>query len=216
MNHLRVVIAFIAALVISGCAVSPPSPSVDREKGDWEHQQQRLEALNDWQLSGKIGLRSPQQNRSANLDWTQHDADYTIMVSGPFGVGRNTLQGHPGDVTLKNGDGTFSAATPEQLMEQQLGWSLPVSSLDRWVRGLAANGSEGTFSHDDEGFPATLKQDGWTINYLQWSYADGYWLPGRLRLAYGDIQVTFVITRWQPQLQQQNGDNEGAQPAAAN
>lgn len=203
MKHLKLVCCTVALALLAGCAVEPPAPNIAREQGDWSQQHQRLADLTDWQLAGKIAFRSPNQNRSANLDWHQNNQHYVITVSGPFGVGRNTLDGKPGNVTLENSDGKYSASTPEQLMEQQLGWSLPVSSLDNWVRGLKAPDSKGEFTYDSKGYPSTLKQDGWTIEYKQWSYADGYWLPGRLRLQYGDITVTFVITQWQPTASQQ-------------
>lgn len=196
--RIYTLLAIVTFSLLAGCAVSPPTPSIARQHGMWKQQQGRLERLQQWEINGKIGFRSPQQSRSANLDWTQNRQHYLIMVSGPFGVGRNTLVGQPGNVSLQNSNGTFNAPTAEDLMEQQLGWSLPVSALNSWIKGEATPDSPSHFTHDRLGFPQTLQQNGWTIHYEQWSYAGTYWLPGRLKLTYGDITVIFVITQWQP------------------
>ncbi|WP_043448330.1 lipoprotein insertase outer membrane protein LolB [Halotalea alkalilenta] len=198
MKRMHLYLFTLLLTLLAGCASQPPSPEVDRAQGDWEHQLSRIEALDRWTLTGKIGLRSPQQSRSANLDWVQQDTGYRMLISGPFGVGRNVLTGEQGGITLENGDGRFSAATPEDLMEQRMGWSLPISSLDHWVRGLPDPRSPSQVEVDAQGFPQAITQDGWNIEYRQWSYAAGYWLPGRLRMSYGDLIATLVVTQWQP------------------
>lgn len=186
--------------LLVGCATSTytEAPSEDRRMGDWEAQKTRLEALESWQASGKVGIRTPEQSESANLDWTQSSERYRLSVSGPWGAARNTLEGGPDGVTLANGDGTFEASTPEALMQQQLGWSLPVSSLDDWVRGRPDPDRTFDIRHDERGFPAMLEQNGWQIEYRDWSLADGLWLPRRMVMTYEDIRTTLIIHRWQP------------------
>lgn len=184
--------------LLSGCAFHPATPAPERPCGDWPRQQSRLETLTQWTLAGKVAVRTPQEQRSANYDWRQQQDQYRMMISGPFGVGRNTLQGHPGAVELSNSDGTFQAATPEALMAQRMGWSLPISSLHDWIRGLPSPQSSHSMTHDACGFPDTLQQDGWTIQYTRWDYADGYWLPGRLKMSYEDLSATLVVNEWHP------------------
>ncbi|MFC0268266.1 lipoprotein insertase outer membrane protein LolB [Kushneria aurantia] len=197
--RLRPLLALAALLFVSGCATQvSEAPSSDRQLGDWRSQQSRLEALQSWQALGKVGIRTPDDSQSANLDWVQQPGQYRISVSGPWGTGRNTLEGDDSGVTLTNSDGTFRAATPEALMAQQMGWSLPLSSLDYWVRGLPDPRGPHRVSEDDRGFPATLDQAGWHIEYRDWSLADGLWLPRRLIMTYDDIRTTLVINRWQP------------------
>ncbi|WP_438766878.1 lipoprotein insertase outer membrane protein LolB [Kushneria sp. TE3] len=189
-------LALIALL--AGCATQAPSQKQDRLPGDWRSQQPRLEALDSWTAAGKVGIRTPDDSQSANLDWIQRGDQYRISVSGPWGTGRNTLEGDGRQVTLTNGDGTFQATTPEELMAQQMGWSLPLSSLVYWVRALPDPRGPHRMSEDDVGFPATLDQAGWHIDYRDWSQADGLWLPRRIVMTYDDIRTTLVINRWQP------------------
>ncbi|KAA0014197.1 lipoprotein localization protein LolB [Billgrantia pellis] len=184
--------------LLAGCATprTPPSeaPVVDR----WEAQRERLEALDTWVLIGKAGLRTPQETTSANLDWSQHSHYYRMLISGPFGSGRNLLEGREGRFTLTNAEGRFEAETPEALMQQQLGWSLPVGSLADWIRGLPAEHSQHRLERDDDGFPQRLEQDGWLIEYRDWTEAESLILPRRLVMEYDDLRVTLVVTEWRP------------------
>lgn len=185
-------------VLLAGCATQAPTQKEERHPGDWRTQQSNLEALDTWTAAGKVGIRTPDDSQSANLDWTQRADQYRISVSGPWGTGRNTLKGNGRQVTLTNGDGTFQAPTPEELMAQQMGWSLPLSSLVYWVRGLPDPRSPHRTSEDDVGFPATMDQAGWHIDYRDWSQADGLWLPRRIVMTYDDLRTTLVINRWQP------------------
>ncbi|MGQ4880390.1 lipoprotein insertase outer membrane protein LolB [Billgrantia sp. LNSP4103-1] len=186
--------------LLAGCATPGTSPDGDRRSDQWQAQQERLEALDTWVLTGKAGLRTPQETTSANLDWSQHPHYYRMLISGPFGSGRNLLEGREGRFTLANAEGRFEAETPEALMQQQLGWSLPVSSLSDWIRGLPAEHSQYRIERDDDGFPQRLEQDGWLIEYRDWTEVESLILPRRLVMEFDDLRVTLVVTEWRPTL----------------
>ncbi|WP_111414622.1 lipoprotein insertase outer membrane protein LolB [Billgrantia lactosivorans] len=197
---IRWLAAGLALALLAGCATPGAAPDGERAAGRWEAQQERLEALDTWTLMGKAGLRTPEESTSANLDWSQHPHYYRMLISGPFGSGRNLLEGREGRFSLTNAEGRFEAATPESLMQQQLGWSLPVSSLSDWIRGLPADHSEFRLERDDSGFPQRLEQDGWRIDYRDWTEVDSLTLPRRLVMEYDDLRVTLVVTEWRPTL----------------
>lgn len=194
---LLITTALLLAL-IAGCARQAPQPEGERTSGQWQAQQSRMESLDTWQLAGKAGLRTPEDSTSANLDWSQHPHYYRLLISGPFGSGRSTLEGREGRFSLTTSEGRFEAETPEALMEQQLGWSLPLGALSDWVRGLPGDGSSYRLEKDALGFPARLRQAGWEIAYRDWTYTDRLWLPRRLVMHYGDLRVTLVINEWRP------------------
>lgn len=192
----RAWLSLLLIAMLAGCASQTPGPDQARERGDWDAQAERLQALEAWSLAGKVGLRTNEGSESANIDWQQRPDTYRILISGPFGAGRTLLKGAPGKVTLTNGEGRFDAETPEALMEQQLGWSLPISALDYWVRGLPTPDASERLEHDDLGFPQRLQQLGWTIEYRDWTRADDLWLPRRLVMTYGDLRATLVVNQW--------------------
>ncbi|WP_129140085.1 lipoprotein insertase outer membrane protein LolB [Modicisalibacter coralii] len=195
----RLAILTLSLLLLGGCASQAPTPETPRETGDWAAQQSHLKAFDHWRLAGKVGLRTRDDATSANLDWTQRGADYRMLISGPFGSGRSVLEGGPDGVVLTTGDGRYEADTPERLMERQLGWSLPVSALDDWIRGLPAPVVAHRMTRDDLGFPERLRQAGWTIDYRAWTRADGLWLPSRVVMTFADLRATLVVNAWHPE-----------------
>ncbi|QPI65275.1 lipoprotein insertase outer membrane protein LolB [Vreelandella venusta] len=193
----RLLLAGIALLTLAGCATQTPVDDGGRQAGQWERQQTDVEAFDTWTLVGKAGLRTPQENTSANLDWNQHPHYFRMLISGPFGGGRSVLEGREGRFSLTTSDGRFEAETPEALMEEQLGWSLPVRAMPDWVRGLPGEHASYQLETDELGFPNHLQQDGWEIDYRDWEQVEGMWLPRRLVMNYGDLRITLVVNQWQ-------------------
>ncbi|WP_301585471.1 lipoprotein insertase outer membrane protein LolB [Halomonas alkaliantarctica] len=193
----RLLMASIALLALAGCATQAPVDDGGRQAGQWERQQPDVEAFDTWTLVGKAGLRTPQENTSANLDWNQHPHYFRMLISGPFGGGRSVLEGREGRFSLTTSDGRFEAETPEALMEEQLGWALPVRAMPDWVRGLPGKHASYQLETDELGFPNHLQQDGWEIDYRDWEQVEGIWLPRRLVMNYGDLRITLVVNQWQ-------------------
>ncbi|MEL0618163.1 lipoprotein insertase outer membrane protein LolB [Cobetia marina] len=186
-------------LGLSGCAsqmASDNAGDLTRNEGDWQQQSDRIDSLTHWQLAGKVGIRTPEEGHSANLDWQQEGDDYHMLITGPLGAGRTTLVRDAEGVRLSSSDGDFQAPDAESLMLSQLGWSLPLGALDDWVRGVAAKG-EHDLKSDALGFPDTLYQDGWEVDYQDWTRAEGLWLPRKMKLYYGDLTATLIVNQWQ-------------------
>ncbi|HAZ99449.1 MAG TPA: outer membrane lipoprotein LolB [Halomonas sp.] len=193
----RLWVAALAMAALAGCASQAPVDESGRQAGQWERQQAEVEAFDSWTLVGKAGLRTPQENTSANLDWNQTPYYFRMLISGPFGGGRSVLEGREGRFSLTTSEGRFEAETPEASMEEQLGWSLPVRAMPDWVRGLPGDHASYQLETDELGFPSFLQQDGWDIDYRDWEQAEGMWLPRRLVMNYGDVRITLVVNQWQ-------------------
>lgn len=194
-------LAPLLALLLAGCAGLGPRESVEGpgDTGSWREHREHTSAIDGWQISGKLGIQAPQESGSGTLFWLQRQGYFDIRLAGPLGRGATRLTGRPDAVTLEvAGQGRFQADSPEALLEQQLGWRLPVSHLLWWVRGLPAPDSRSRLRLDDSSRLARLEQDGWTVDYLAYGSHDGYVLPERLRLRGHDLQLTLVIKDWQP------------------
>lgn len=184
--------------LLTGCATPTAVDDSGPKPGQWDAQKASLAALDTWKLAGKVGLRSPDENTSATLDWHQYPHYFRLLVSGPFGGGRTVLEGREGRFSLTNSNGRFEAESPRALMEEQLGWSLPVNAMPYWVRGLPDAERRHQIDPDKHGFPNQIEQDGWTIDYRDWVRADDLWLPRRLVMSYNNVTITLVVNQWQP------------------
>lgn len=202
-RHLRHLVVFSLIAVLAGCAGFGPRESVEGHGSPalWSAHKQQLTRLDGWQISGKVGIRAPKESGSATLFWLQRQDYYDIRLSGPLGRGAARLTGRPGSVLLEVANqGRYEAPTPEALLGEQLGWSLPVSHLVWWVRGLPAPGSKSRVTLNGDSRLANLEQDGWKIEYLSYVEQNGFWLPERVKLHGPDLDVTLVVKDWQPRL----------------
>lgn len=192
------VLALVLLILLSGCAHRPPQP-ID----DWSRHQTQVQKISQWQLTGKLGVRVPGDNGSANLRWQHIARDYMLDLSGPFGQGRMLINGSPKRVTLQQpGSAPLIADSAEALIYQTTGWTLPVAQLAYWVRGVPAPHQPiARMDHDESGLLAHLEQAGWHIHYQNYTTipakAAPVQLPGRVIAEYGDIRLTLIIRQWQ-------------------
>lgn len=198
---VRPLFVFSLIILLAGCAGLTSREALEGQ-GDsalWQAHKQQVGSLDAWQISGKVGIRAPKDSGSGTLFWLQRQDYYDIRLSGPLGRGAARLTGRPGAILLEVANqGRYRAASPEALLQQQLGLNLPVSHLLWWIRGLPSPNSKSRLTLDGDSRLAQLRQDGWEVDYLSYAEQNGFWLPERLKLNGHDLQVTLVIKDWQP------------------
>lgn len=137
------------------------------------------EAANDFNLQGKIGVKTPVQSGSAFFTWTQQQDEFNIELSGILGVGKTQISGKPGEVSLNSAKtGQIEAQTAEELLERATGWQAPITHLVDWVQAKPAT-PQAKINKDDSNRPIQFLEDGWTVNL---SYDQQATLPNKLIL----------------------------------
>ncbi|NNH77566.1 outer membrane lipoprotein LolB [Acinetobacter sp. ANC 5380] len=160
-----------STLVLTGCQqfTQPQAPSVS----------QIPEAANNFNLQGKIGVKTPGQSGSAFFTWVQQQDEFDIELSGILGVGKTQISGTPGQVTLNSAKtGLIQAETPEELLQRATGWQAPITHLVDWVQAKPAT-TQAKISKDESNRPIQFLEDGWTVNL---SYNAQAQLPNKLIL----------------------------------
>lgn len=192
MTRNLLLLLFMVPLVLSTCStVIPINP-------EWEDRQQILNALDEWDFSGKLNIRTPDESRSPRIQWQQRHLDYTITTWGTVGIGMSTITGSPEKVTVQQrGKAPISASTPEELILQQLGYELPVSQSIFWLRGLPAPNSEPILTFDEVNQLSSFEQSGWRIAYRDYRAYETVVLPSRITIENDDgFRLTFYRLRW--------------------
>ncbi|MBR9884114.1 MAG: outer membrane lipoprotein LolB [Oceanospirillales bacterium] len=180
----------LAALLLSACSTLPP-PSQAPEGS------LRGSLGDDWQFEGKAGIRQGEHANSANVDWEQQGDHFDIRLSGPLGQGGMQIVGDDTGVTMQvSGEPEpYQADTPEAVMQQALGWHLPVSQARYWVQGRPDPNIPYQLLSDTEGF----EQSGWRIEIQRMTpINENLVLPGRLEFRYSDLSIRLVIRNWTP------------------
>lgn len=190
--HTNVRIHFLllsAVILLSACSSLQTTTSPQRPLAI-------NQSIEHWQLRGKIGIRDGQQANSAYVNWSQCADAFNIKITGPLGQGAAHIYGDQQGATLENHkQQIFHAPTPEQLLQQQFGWSFPVSQLIYWLRAIPAPELSYHAHSNNHGFI----QSGWQLDYPKFTHVDGFELPAKIIARQPPLQVTLILKQWQLQ-----------------
>jgi len=197
LNITKYITIIILAGILCGCTSQISQTQATDYHPSWQTRQRQLRKITNWQLRGYMTMQSPQENLTAFLNWKQQAKNYAIYLSGPLGIGTVHIYGQPGKFILQTAKGKkFVARTPEQLVRQQLGWKLPISSLYYWIRGIPVPRIHAIGYFDDCHRLTELDQQGWKIYYQNYIRTANLDLPSAIILCYPNINVKIVINRW--------------------
>ncbi|MFO1371956.1 MAG: lipoprotein insertase outer membrane protein LolB [Candidatus Competibacteraceae bacterium] len=186
----------VLTILLPGCAVPPPTPTTDVQNA-WAARLPALARLHDWRAGGRIGVINAQDGWHASFQWTQQGPNYRIDLIGPLGQGRVSVQGDVREVRVQTQDGqNWTAANPDELLEQTLGIRLPVSGLRYWIRGLPEPGPTPVLQSDAQGRLTRLEQHGWSIEYPAYTQVAAFELPARIIAQRQDLSVKLIIEQW--------------------
>ncbi|OED44988.1 outer membrane lipoprotein LolB [Endozoicomonas sp. (ex Bugula neritina AB1)] len=199
MVQLRFAVVFV--VLLAGCSsvtTIPPELSLSEKDQLWQQNRARLETIESWALTGRLGLTVPDRSGSMSIEWLQDEQHYSIFLDGPFGQSLAQIKGSRLGVSARVSDEEeVFGATPEYLMRRLTGWDLPVSSLKYWVRGVPAPKGKPEVILNNQGYPKQIIQQGWQIDYLNYRDEGITQMPVRLKAANGDIRMTLVVRFWQ-------------------
>ncbi len=194
---------WILALLLAGCAAPRIELTEDQRQIAWAEREVQLQSIDTWNLRARSVITVDEAVYSLGLGWKRQRDSFTIILEAPFGQGVFRIESDPAirpRYSLLYPEGQILRnQNPEALLEQAVGWSLPVSGLRHWMVGLPAPGSEYSSQLDRSGRLASLEQDGWSIRYQDY-FEDDPNLPRKLLLERAQIELRIVVDSWQPQL----------------
>lgn len=151
---IRLILA-VLLLVLSGCATQAPTG----------------EALPEGSLSriGRFAVKTEQANRApeaiqGGFVWRDTVAQLTLDLTNPFGsvLARVTVNSSGASLERANGE-VMQTMTPDSLVDQALGQSLPVQGLRAWLRTQQKpQPGMRVLERDTQGRIVAFEQDGWT------------------------------------------------------
>lgn len=164
--------AAAAVVALAGCAsVKPQGPSTSNAATSVTAQTTRsYQGRFSVQYNDKYGT---QRNVYGNFAWQETGDTVTIQLRNPLGQTLAIVTSSPSSATLELPNRQpFTADNVSTLMQNTLGFALPVEGLRYWLQPSPAPTSRAKTENDPDQ-PSRLKQitqDGWTIDYL--AYAD--------------------------------------------
>lgn len=179
----------VGVLLLSACSIMQPRPvTIERPV--------QLESA-PFEMNGRIAINYQGKHHSAGLHWTHQTRFDELLLLTPLGQTAARVYRDDGHATLDEGDRHHQADDVETLMQQVLGWHLPLGGLHQWVLGLAAHDSSAEIKREANGQISVLLQAGWEVRYLRYADDKPDSLPSRLQLSHEELQVQLLIDEWQ-------------------
>ena len=185
----------LPVLLFTACqSVAPPAG----ENPSWTRQRAQLLDMQQWQLRGRVNVRYYDESHTPRIQWQQNEEQYHIRLWGTFNAGNTEIEGRPGRVTLEQDGEVLSAESPEDLILEQLGYELPVSHLEYWIKGVPAPSGEAQLAFNELNQLVSLEQDGWSVLYSDMRRYQQFSLPRRVDVSRqaGDVRLRFVGLDW--------------------
>jgi outer membrane lipoprotein LolB len=200
LGPTRILALAVLLLAVAGCSQKGIRVDDGSLPPDVARYRQELAAYDSWDLHARAVVRRPGEAYNIGLRWQRNPHRFVLLLEAPFGQGvfRIDANGNE-DYRLSLPDGQqFSNRTPEALLDEVIGWSLPVSGMQYWIRGLPRPGADYRIQVDEFGSASSIRQDRWDIAITD--YFDAGLeprLPRRINLARDELSIRLVIERWQ-------------------
>lgn len=196
-------------VLIAACSQMPDLQVTKESQQNWDLRQQQLASINEWEIHARAAILLKNESLedkvySVGINWRRQQERFSMVIEAPFGQGVMRIESNLSNDKNKQfkltlADGKYHlGATPETLLTGLLGWSIPVSGLKSWVKGLPQGDVEYRYELYGTGQLRSLRQDGWLINYLAYFSAtkQPQTLPKRMYLKHENLGIKIVIERW--------------------
>lgn len=183
----------LVCLLLAACATREQRPA-----GAWlEEREAWFDAHPVWSISGRVGLHDGRRGGSLGFTWRAEGDEHRIQLRSSAGGKQWRLHFSPGGAVLRGSDvGRLTGARPDPLVEEAIGWPIPVRALSWWIRGLLPpEGGEVRFAGD--GTLAGVADASWTLEYSRFDQVQGRLLPTRLKARSDRYTVRIAIADWE-------------------
>lgn len=187
----------LCTMLLAACAARPVRLQVPAPRS-WPERQRALQAIEQFELSGRLAASNGTDAFSAGVRWHQQGNDAVIDLSGPLGLGAAHIVQSGGSLSVTNAQGVaYRGPAAGEQMASTLGFDPPLASLRYWVLGASDPSAPEAQVLDAEQRLTHLQQQGWQVDYEQYSQVQDLWLPRRLSITQGRYRLKLVINSWQ-------------------
>lgn len=184
--------AAFLTLLLAGCATLHPPVSAA-----WTERRDELQAISDFQLSGRLAVATGSDGFSAGLNWTQHAGDSQLQLRAPLGLSAGSIEYNAGALTVHTAQAQLSGDAAAAELEREFGMQPPLASFHYWLLGVSDPASQAEEHLDDQQRLTHLVQSGWHVDFSDYVESTGRWLPGKITLQSGNVRLKLVVNHWQ-------------------
>ncbi len=193
-----------------------PSPQITTDPAS---QQQALQVLNAFRVTGGLGVWTDEESISTRIEWQQMAEDFDILVQLPAGLSSVRVAQKNGQAMVQNGSAApVSGSSASRLMQQALGLdvAVPIEQMSLWIRGLPGNQAQ-SVKYDEQGRLRSMDYiDGqntrWRAKVLKYTTFENTYVPATILANGGPYTVRLVLKEWSKQLSETDTAAKQAKP----
>ncbi len=202
-RKLTAILIMSTALLGACASITPPTEQASEQVASARQYQEAIT------LGGRLSVQYQKDDKDeaihGSFTWKQSQDRSSIAILSPLGQILATIEVTPDNATLvQSGQAPRSAADVDLLVEQTLGWPLPVSGLRSWLQGFANDTNNKKFIATPVNNKVTTR-DGWNIQYPTWEsdqQSPPQDRPKRIDLERqteqaGKVAIRIVLDTWQ-------------------
>ena len=197
-----------ACLIILLQAACSNSSYIQKSKdsASWKQTRAEMEAVKQWDIKGKISIRSGEHLYTADMYWQQKDQALNMRLVAPFSQAVTQFSGsdQQGYQVMTEQGELFEVDSPEMITENAFGVTLPFYELKSWIKGLPNRDFpvwKAEFNNENR--LQAFEQSGWHVKILKYKKVSGKLLPSKLFLtrlnediADNKVDVRLILRRW--------------------
>lgn len=182
-----------ACLLLAACA----TPRDPRPAGAWlEEREAFFRDHPEWSIDGRVSLSDGERGGSLSFAWQASGARHQVHLRTSAGGRQWRLHFSPSGAELEGSEvGRIVGHNPDLLVEEAVGWPIPVRALVWWIRGLQPPGS-GQLVFADDGTLERASDGVWLLEYGRWKEIDERLFPVRLQAVSEPYRVRIAIRDW--------------------
>ncbi len=193
LARASIIVGLSGILLSCAGAVRMDAPVIS----EWDARKAGLESLSEWEFTGSINVRDAEEAHSSRIRWRQNNELYRINLWGTFNIGATEVNGKPGEVRIEQeGEEPIITDTPEQLLYDRIGYELPVTELNFWIKGIPAPGPSQELRFADNQQLLSFVQAGWRVDYLGYTNFGQQTLPTRIRVQKPPLRLDLIRLNW--------------------
>jgi outer membrane lipoprotein LolB len=153
--------------------------------------------MRHFDLSGRFAASNGKDGFSAGLRWQQNDDQSLIDLSAPLGFGAAHIQRTEDRLRVTTSKGvTLDSAAAGDELRATLGFDAPLGSLRYWILGASDPQTSAQESVDPMQRLTHLEQEGWQIDYGDYTRVKDQWLPQSLIMVHESLRLKVVVHDW--------------------
>ncbi|NQY42836.1 MAG: outer membrane lipoprotein LolB, partial [Legionellales bacterium] len=148
-------------------------------------------SITHWEINGKISGYNKKENWRSSIVWQQSGNDFTVILIPSLTTKKIVLKQTKSLATFEMNQEISTEKFLDRILYKKVGWYIPFDSMQYWLKGLPDPKIPYEKISTTTGYK--LIQNGWEINYKDFTTTSNYTLPRKIFVNNKDYNLRLII-----------------------